>query len=167
VRHRATNTLVVQILKEKLAFPSGTATAHLISVLHKMPPIDSGIKHRKGYQALSDDITLPPETPGATESEVLLPQSGTIEQQSLDTGWLPLIWSFAASSGLTVNAYIARHICRRLDARATDCRLLLPCVVRSSTFRKIFGARMGVVVLSKSILCGPRSVSLSMQRSKG
>ncbi|KAJ8072429.1 hypothetical protein PM082_015988 [Marasmius tenuissimus] len=87
------------IIEEQLPFPSGTATAQLISVLHDLPPPDTKLRHRKGYQQLLNEEAsdVVPE-----ETTPLLPAS----QDSLKTrGWSELIWSFLASAVLTLVAY--------------------------------------------------------------
>ena len=82
-----------------------------------MPPIDNGIKQRKGYQSLSDDITIPSDAPEVAEVDTLLTQTILEEQDKVNTGWFPLIWSFAASSGLTVSVlYYSPFVCSHLDA---------------------------------------------------
>lgn len=73
-----------------------------------MPPIDIGLTQRKGYRAISDDTELPPDTPGTAESMALVEQMSSNELQSNERGWSPLIWSFAASSALTVLPNITR-----------------------------------------------------------
>jgi hypothetical protein len=75
-----------------------------------MPPIDSGPRQRKGYQALSDDIPVDPDTPGTAESTALMdhPDPTENESGSRNNGWGPLIWSFAFSGALTVSSSIAQ-----------------------------------------------------------
>jgi uncharacterized oligopeptide transporter (OPT) family protein len=88
-----------QIVEEELAFPSGTATAKVISVLHGMP---SGLRPRHGYSSLvqeeqdgetssSSDIVGDSEDPGSKTSELVR-----------NHAWLSLLWSFLVSSVLTV-----------------------------------------------------------------
>ncbi|KAK4698315.1 hypothetical protein P7C70_g7965, partial [Phenoliferia sp. Uapishka_3] len=78
------------IVKEKLVFPSGTATAQIISVLHAVPP--PGIKRRVGqYRALP---TSDEEVGGEPESD---------SEEKIDRkGWMALTWSFAASVTYTL-----------------------------------------------------------------
>ncbi|KAI0725705.1 oligopeptide transporter [Fomitopsis betulina] len=100
------------IIEEQLAFPSGTATAQLISVLHQIPPPDTtpivGTRRRHGYRELDTEdaqVSQDPDTPGmSTEEETLLedPESVGVEQQET---WGALIWSFAASGVMTLAAY--------------------------------------------------------------
>jgi uncharacterized oligopeptide transporter (OPT) family protein len=88
-----------QIVKEQLAFPSGTATGQLISVLHQLPPPDTSIR-RRGYHPVDsepselqeNDDLLSEETPDLPENP------NTIEKQ----GWSTLLVSFLASAILTV-----------------------------------------------------------------
>ncbi|KAJ3988975.1 OPT oligopeptide transporter protein-domain-containing protein [Lentinula detonsa] len=88
------------IIQEELAFPSGTATAQLISVLHKLPPPDtsSSLRRRNGYEAVADEenteIRPARETTPLTELEA--PSTA---------GWHELSWSFVASGTLTLAAY--------------------------------------------------------------
>ncbi|KAJ7066703.1 OPT oligopeptide transporter protein-domain-containing protein [Mycena amicta] len=91
------------IVKEQLAFPSGTATAQLIAVLHKMPPPDTTVRRRAGYSAIEnedlgvhriqDDDDVPnEETPLHTDN---------VQSE----GWRALGSSFIASGVLTLLAY--------------------------------------------------------------
>jgi uncharacterized oligopeptide transporter (OPT) family protein len=93
-----------QIIEEQLAFPSGTATAHLISVLHKLPPPDTSVRRREVYHHDNDeeynqDRNIPPEPPIAEET----PEQNTTERVVEHQGWHSLLWSFAASAFLTVS----------------------------------------------------------------
>ncbi|CAK5268494.1 unnamed protein product, partial [Mycena citricolor] len=85
------------IIKEQLAFPSGTATAQLIAVLHKMPPPDTTVRRRVGYSAVPDE-----EVPAETE-ETPLPEPPSERVQS--GGWSALAASFGVSAVLTLAAY--------------------------------------------------------------
>ncbi|KAL1739880.1 OPT oligopeptide transporter protein-domain-containing protein, partial [Schizophyllum fasciatum] len=101
------------IIEEKLAFPSGTATAQLISVLHKLPPPDAeGLHRRRGYQQVGaeDSHTHEPATTveidedddcNVDEETPLNGVSSTVQND----GWRTLTWSFGASSALTLFAY--------------------------------------------------------------
>ncbi|CAA7267111.1 unnamed protein product [Cyclocybe aegerita] len=94
------------IIEEQLPFPSGTATAHLISVLHQLPPPDTTVRRRNGYrqidqeeedtrtEAATTDVVVEGDANDATERDV-------IEHE----GWHDLIWSFAGSGALTLSAY--------------------------------------------------------------
>ncbi|KAL6307468.1 oligopeptide transporter [Sparassis latifolia] len=87
------------IIEEQLAFPSGTATAQLISVLHQIPPPEGTIRQRRGYQELdTDDIEGPP-SPESDVTESF--ESEAVEQE----GWGALLWSFVASGVMTLTAY--------------------------------------------------------------
>jgi uncharacterized oligopeptide transporter (OPT) family protein len=82
------------IIKEKLVFPSGTATAQLIALLHRAPPI-------QGPGALT--------TPAGGRYERLrTSMDGDDEDKAEDAisgaGWWALGWSFAASGTITVRA---------------------------------------------------------------
>ncbi|KAJ6576544.1 OPT oligopeptide transporter protein-domain-containing protein [Mycena vulgaris] len=87
------------IINEQLAFPSGTATAQLIAVLHKMPPPDTSIRRRVGYIAVEEEDTDIRGTEEDPVDEALAPESVQSE------GWHALTSSFAASGALTLFAY--------------------------------------------------------------
>ncbi|EJU04603.1 oligopeptide transporter [Dacryopinax primogenitus] len=103
------------IIKENLPFPSGTATAQLISVMHNETPPSLRHRHPRSqpqsgeYTALSadDPERLPPSTqPSAEEAEeadALLSRSEL--KRSASEGWRALAWSFLASAVLTLGAY--------------------------------------------------------------
>ncbi|RPD54315.1 OPT oligopeptide transporter [Lentinus tigrinus ALCF2SS1-6] len=104
------------IIEEQLAFPSGTATGQLISVLHEMPPPEPPLRHRNAYNALATDedeniahLTGPtPLTPTPTphESDALhVPEVPEVEVVEEKEGWSALTWSFAASGAMTLAAY--------------------------------------------------------------
>ncbi|KAF5391575.1 hypothetical protein D9757_002385 [Collybiopsis confluens] len=92
------------IIEEELAFPSGTATAQLVSVLHKLPPPNTSLRRRNGYQHIDDqevgededsrEIISPRETTPLRDPEIVSP-----------AGWHELLWSFVASALLTLAAY--------------------------------------------------------------
>ncbi|KAM0756007.1 OPT superfamily oligopeptide transporter [Meredithblackwellia eburnea MCA 4105] len=82
------------IVKEKLVFPSGTATAQVIGVLHSAPlRADS----KSSYAQL-------PTTAADGEDEVPSPTAGTGEvKENIDRkGWEALSWSFVISAGYTL-----------------------------------------------------------------
>ncbi|PCH42588.1 oligopeptide transporter [Wolfiporia cocos MD-104 SS10] len=92
------------IIEEQLAFPSGTATAQLISVLHQIPPPDTAIRQRHGYHELgTDEVEDIPAPESAAEhvglADVREPEVATQES------WGALIWSFAVSGAMTLAAY--------------------------------------------------------------
>lgn len=84
------------IVKEKLVFPSGTATAQLIALLHHAPPI----------QGIS---TAAATTPAGGRYERLRTSADTEEEFDKDedaisgAGWWALGWSFVASGAITVS----------------------------------------------------------------
>ncbi|KAH9916497.1 OPT oligopeptide transporter protein-domain-containing protein [Amylocystis lapponica] len=94
------------IVEEQLAFPSGTATAQLISVLHQIPPPDTSIKPRPnlGYRAVHteevDDVPTP--TSVVEHADVSDPQE---QSEAQEEGWGALLWSFVASGAMTLMAY--------------------------------------------------------------
>lgn len=88
-----------------MPFPSGTATAQLISVLHDIPPpgarrADESLRHRRGYTIVrseedphSDGVVIegPEDEPSQEEREVVRKE-----------GWIALGGSFALSALMTV-----------------------------------------------------------------
>ncbi|KAF8071915.1 oligonucleotide transporter [Lyophyllum atratum] len=97
------------IIEEKLTFPSGTATAQLISVLHKLPPPDTTVGHSRGYTHINPEDDIPHDEgsrgPTTTDDEIddehENEERGAVEHD----GWHSLSWSFAASALLTLFAY--------------------------------------------------------------
>ncbi|KAJ8588465.1 OPT superfamily oligopeptide transporter [Rhizopogon salebrosus TDB-379] len=98
------------IIKEQLAFPSGTATAQLISVLHQMPPPDTTLRRRSGYSAIdTEDLRDPTVLTDEPEGH----QEGTGDDIDIDDerevvqreGWNDLLCSFLASGAMTLAAY--------------------------------------------------------------
>ncbi|KAG8978051.1 hypothetical protein FRC05_011166 [Tulasnella sp. 425] len=95
----------IQIVKEKLVFPSGTATAQLIAVMHRqLPPktdTASSLRRRpvpQGYSQLDTDEGVESETQTDGVPEV-------DEPAELQNGWPLLGWSFVSSGALTLLAY--------------------------------------------------------------
>ncbi|KIO34660.1 hypothetical protein M407DRAFT_209937, partial [Tulasnella calospora MUT 4182] len=93
------------IVKEKLVFPSGTATAQLISVMHRQPPpktdATSSLRRRpvpQGYSELGTEEIVQSEIQA---DEVLEAD----EPAELKNGWALLGWSFASSGAMTLLAY--------------------------------------------------------------
>ena len=87
-------------MEEQLRFPSGTATAQLISVLHKMPPTSPATRPPRGYSPLNaqdDEAHPPPVIAGDSQN----PESKTTELVR-NEAWISLMWSFLVSSVLTV-----------------------------------------------------------------
>ncbi|KAH9848445.1 OPT oligopeptide transporter [Lenzites betulinus] len=92
------------IIEEQLAFPSGTATGQLISVLHRLPPPDTTVRQRRGYNALasSEDDEAIAYAAEAQETDALhAPEVEVAEEE----GWSALSWSFAMSGIMTLSAY--------------------------------------------------------------
>ncbi|KAH9058338.1 OPT oligopeptide transporter protein-domain-containing protein [Lactarius vividus] len=89
-----------QIVDEQLAFPSGTATAQVISVLHKIPLTNSGLRSRHGYSPLNLQDEEPPSLPDSADDR----QDPEIEVVQHE-GWSALTWSFLTSGILTLAAY--------------------------------------------------------------
>ncbi|KAG2362592.1 OPT oligopeptide transporter protein-domain-containing protein [Suillus spraguei] len=96
------------IIKEQLAFPSGTATAQLISVLHRMPPPDTTLRRRAGYRAIdTEDLIHPtaimdePENHQEAAAEDNIDEREVVQQE----GWEDLLMSFLASGAMTLAAY--------------------------------------------------------------
>lgn len=91
-------------MEEQLPFPSGTATAHLISVLHRLPPPDTSVRHRNSYRPVEDeeDDVIAPDIlagiPALEEDEEDATERDVVEHE----GWHDLVWSFAVSGSLTV-----------------------------------------------------------------
>ncbi|KAJ7170743.1 OPT oligopeptide transporter protein-domain-containing protein [Mycena crocata] len=93
------------IIKEQLAFPSGTATAQLIAVLHNMPPPDTTIRRRVGYIAVEEEDTNISGTSDEVEEQHLLGADQLGPESVQSAGWHDLAMSFAASGALTLIAY--------------------------------------------------------------
>ncbi|KIK97777.1 hypothetical protein PAXRUDRAFT_135640 [Paxillus rubicundulus Ve08.2h10] len=97
------------IIEEQLAFPSGTATAQLISVLHQLPPPDTSLRCRSAYRTLEteemanhtalidevDTVTLNMDEPEVHDERDVVQQEG----------WMDLVYSFLASGVMTLAAY--------------------------------------------------------------
>lgn len=90
------------MIEEQLPFPSGTATAQLINVLHRLPPPDTSIRRRRGYRELDAEAeneevenveVTPPHARGHSEERVMAEQDG----------WHTLIWSFTFAALVSVS----------------------------------------------------------------
>ncbi|OCH94867.1 OPT oligopeptide transporter [Obba rivulosa] len=93
------------IIEEELAFPSGTATAQLISVLHRIPPPETSAKLRRGYSRLeTEDIDAEPALVASAETAET-PLVAEETEVATQEGWSALTWSFAASGAMTLSAY--------------------------------------------------------------
>ncbi|CAE6447144.1 unnamed protein product [Rhizoctonia solani] len=100
------------IIKEELVYPSGTATAQLISVLHDkqegphdeertyITPPGSRVTRRRGYDALPTDESDVSDH-DSVEGETEAPD----EHYDITQSWKILGLSFAASALLTLSAY--------------------------------------------------------------
>ncbi|KAL7421264.1 OPT superfamily [Cryptotrichosporon argae] len=88
------------IVKEKLVFPSGTATAQLIALLHQAPQATtttaSAREHREGYSRLRRE-SVSPERGGGSEEE---------KEGIGGRAWWALGWSFLASGAMTVLSFL-------------------------------------------------------------
>ncbi|KAI0325098.1 OPT oligopeptide transporter [Cubamyces sp. BRFM 1775] len=92
------------IIEEQLAFPSGTATGQLISVLHQLPPPETNVRRRRGYNALAsseEDESIAYAAEAQETDALQAPETEVAEQE----GWSALSWSFAASGVMTLAAY--------------------------------------------------------------
>ncbi|KAI0926427.1 hypothetical protein AcV5_008892 [Taiwanofungus camphoratus] len=92
------------IIEEQLAFPSGTATAQLISVLHRIPPPDTSVRQRRGYHELNSEDVDDVPTPISVAEHVEIADIGEPEVATQES-WGALTWSFAASGIMTLAAY--------------------------------------------------------------
>ncbi|KAH7341438.1 oligopeptide transporter [Rhizoctonia solani] len=100
------------IIKEELVYPSGTATAQLISVLHEkqegphdeertyITPSGSRVTRRRGYEA------LPAAEPDVSDHDSVEGEAEAPEEHyDVTQSWTILGLSFAASALLTLSAY--------------------------------------------------------------
>jgi uncharacterized oligopeptide transporter (OPT) family protein len=93
-----------KIIEEQLAFPSGTATAQLISVLHKIPPPNTSFRQRKGYNTLrTEEDEETQDVPSSSDSPLNDEVEEDVRQTVEGEGWFALAWSFVASGLLTVS----------------------------------------------------------------
>ena len=126
-----------QIIEEQLAFPSGTATAHLISVLHKLPPPDTSVRRREVYhhdddEEYNQDRNIASEAPIAEEA----PEQNVTEREIVEhQGWHNLLWSFAASGFLTVSFVFRAYTIGRMINFCSVVFLLFPCYFRNPCVR--------------------------------
>ncbi|KAJ1307878.1 hypothetical protein OPQ81_001958 [Rhizoctonia solani] len=108
------------IIKEELVFPSGTATAQLISVLHEkqegpqdeegtyISPSGARVTRRRGYEALpaeESDVREPDSVEGEGEGEGEGEEGGKKEYHDIAQSWRILGLSFVSSALLTLSAY--------------------------------------------------------------
>lgn len=96
-------TLNRQIVEEELAFPSGTATAKVISVLHGMPSTSPGLRSRHGYSPLVQEEQ---EEQASSSSDIAGDSENPVSQSTSklvrNHAWFTLLWSFLVSGVLTV-----------------------------------------------------------------
>lgn len=98
-----------QVIKEKLAFPSGTATAQLISVLHRTPlqhatafsSYATSTRRRRsdGYEHINAENMAENAEPVPLNDDN---DSDERRRKLVAVGWTVLGWSFSASAALTV-----------------------------------------------------------------
>jgi hypothetical protein len=123
-----------QIVEEQLSFPSGTATAQLISVLHQLPSPDTSIHRRRGYRELDtegeDSIA---EESTSSNFRNVSPPGFREREATLYEGWRDLVWSFSASSVMTVSD--SQHLNGVMSE--TGPRLLHIFCPSFSTFRSL------------------------------
>ncbi|KXN84736.1 hypothetical protein AN958_12163 [Leucoagaricus sp. SymC.cos] len=100
------------IIEEQLPFPSGTATAQLINVLHQLPPPDTTVRRRRGYQELDSEVDNEVgrngevDVPSHVEEHVVEERRGTDEREIVEhDGWTSLVWSFGFSAFVSLSAY--------------------------------------------------------------
>ncbi|KIM29771.1 hypothetical protein M408DRAFT_22638 [Serendipita vermifera MAFF 305830] len=106
------------VIKEKLAFPSGTATAQLISVLYKQPlrvdappgppPREQSNLAEDTERLLQPDEDLHNDNDADGREDERVAENEEIANKRVGerkNGWTPLIWSFAAAAGVTILAY--------------------------------------------------------------
>ncbi|RSH95296.1 hypothetical protein EHS25_000383 [Saitozyma podzolica] len=96
------------IIKEKLVFPSGTATAQLIALLHKIPPpgeaLGTGVS--RAYRRLPR-ASRSVSPPGEEEREAAASTEDRKDAEVMTVaGWWALGWTFAASGILTFISFL-------------------------------------------------------------
>lgn len=142
-------------MEEQLAFPSGTATAQLISVLHELPPPDTSVRRRRGYAELEQDefAREPLNGAEAAEDAELLSNERLKPANAKSEGWAALTWSFAGSAVMTVsrNSSLTFGPANRFVADS----LLLPCAVLITLVWAKSGARMALDLYTQSIIHWP------------
>lgn len=137
-----------QIVREQLAFPSGLATAHLISALHRLPPPEDpskGLRKRNGYEVVdSDEIDarVSEETPPLSPQSQDLGEGTLLDEEVVrHDGWQALLWSFVASALLTVSITLLLESTISLTQNLwIACSLFLPCHIRNPSLRSISSA---------------------------
>jgi len=91
------------VIEEQLPFPSGTATAQLINVLHRLPPPDTSIRQRHEYRELDTEaeneevedvgVIISPHARNNDEEREVVEQDG----------WRTLISSFTFAALVSVS----------------------------------------------------------------
>lgn len=98
------------VIEEQLPFPSGTATAQLINVLHKLPPPDTTVRQRRGYRELDTEADNE-EVNSIEEEEEVVPSHAHEHENDEEReivehdGWNSLVWSFGFSAFVSLAAY--------------------------------------------------------------
>jgi uncharacterized oligopeptide transporter (OPT) family protein len=138
--HFLPQTHVHQIIEEKLPFPSGTATAHLVSVLYRLPPPETSLRHRQGYRRVDDSEATDDRIYESTavehehESEAEAEAEDAADEAEIDIveheGLRSLIWSFVCSGVLAVRSililgYCAKSLRASFSSSLTFSRLYL------------------------------------------
>lgn len=102
------------VVKEKLVFPSGTATAQIIAVLHKVDLPQEGatgeVKKRAGYRLLGEDEERQEVSEAEDEDERVegVAEGEESTQEKIDRqGWVALSLSFALSASYTVSVPVS------------------------------------------------------------
>lgn len=113
--------LSCQIIKEKLAFPSGTATAQLISVLYRDSAVDSSLRQRRGYRALNAEEDIVPDETDESNENTVVEYPEEQEQVMKNEAQGALIWSFVVSAALTVRKHTYAFQCVLMFI---SCRLI-------------------------------------------
>ncbi|PWN53729.1 OPT superfamily oligopeptide transporter [Violaceomyces palustris] len=94
------------IIREKLAFPSGTATAQLISVLHKVPLFQGRVSTGSNGGELNRGGERSAEGHRDQETSPLLQEDDSDENvMKGSSGWKALLWSFLSSATFTILSY--------------------------------------------------------------
>ena len=151
VRSRPSKANPEQIIKEKLAFPSGSATAQLIAVLHKLPPPTEPDANSQEYAPLNTDEEHP-EDPSFAAGE-----SPDQISSHLSQSWISLAWSLMLSASITV-CHTSSTCLDSVRLRYLASRLLLPCAIFYPTLWHLPCQRMVVDVFSQLIVYRARCI---------
>ncbi|KAL0574741.1 OPT superfamily [Marasmius crinis-equi] len=143
------------IIEEELAFPSGTATAQLISVLHDLPPPDTTLRHRRGYQRVDTE-----EAVDAAPERETTPLRPAVTETAKTAGWHELLWSFFASAILTASLF------RTYNGMFVGWAILSPISKYAGwapgpVGDMTSGARGWILWVSLAIMCADSLVSLA------